>query len=371
LDGSHASLRPAAVDQATGSASWGEAVRTIATFVPLALLSSVRVLRFGSSLKIAGMAAAGDEDLEELLRVSTVDLARVVDARLAAGRWLARWPETRAVVFSTAAAGEAKVVDLAAQREGITTIDFVHGYATYGNLRTAWRSRSSISVSWTDEQAARYREMGSNQDSWGGYFPYQALPKRPSRARPRILVLLSYVQGYSPFPANRKYARRMGRAIRAMLSQVGDRADVRIRLHPMDRPEAWDEILGGDSRLQFSDEEHLAADLAGADLVVTSISSAYLEALLYDVPIYLDGRGFVVERNTIFAHVPSARWFSDGDELCRMVERFIDGLDDAGPEQALRQRCFGGSGTPRMPGDIVDALHATMNEPREHQNNTR
>ncbi len=343
---------PTAVGQVAAVTRVGDLLRLVGQWLPLSIRCVFAALESRDAATIAGMPALDPRDIVSLMRVATSDLLRVVEGHLATTRWLAAHPRARCVVFSMASFGEAKVADLAMQAAGLITADYAHGYVSEGNLRTTWRSHSTFHLAWTDEQAAQFRQLGTNRNNIGGCMPWTPVATPPRAGLPVVLV----VSGYSwdeVFIQNLKYGRRLARAVATLQESLRGRATVRVRLHPLQDRATWTSHFEGGEAPPLSDTPLLGDDLAGADIVIATLSSAFIEALLYRVPILVH-RGPPVERGSLFDQVPPERWFSAGAELVAKVESLLRTPRDTGPEERLIGLCFGETGAPRDVAAVLD-----------------
>jgi hypothetical protein len=356
LDGRFYPGRPDVVDQAAGSTEPLDLLRDLARWLPWSTRCVLGCLRHGRSFRVDGFVAALPGDLPGLLRLATEDLLRVIETRHAAERWLDRHPEARTVVFAQASLAEPKTVDVLAQRRGLTTVDYIHAHVGESDLRTAFRSRSTYLVAWTEQETVRFRRLGTNRHVVGGYLPRRRHERRPD-ARPRILAAPSYLQAGNRETQRRylKYARRLAQALRELAAHLGDRAEVVLRPHPLDDRQAWLGLLGGAASSgpapALSDERQYSADLGRSQIVILSNSSTIVEALAYDIPVLVQ-RGPVVEADSLVALVPAERIFVNGHELVERVDAILE-KPDLGPEHALRRACFGARGEP---ADILTLL---------------
>jgi hypothetical protein len=359
LDGRLFPGRPAAVDQAAGSTEPFDLLRDLAHWLPWSARSVLGCLRHGRSFRVNGAIAALPGDLPGLLRLATEDLLRVIETHRAAERWLARHPESRTLVFAQASLPEPKTVDVLAQRHGLTTVDYIHAHVGESDLRTAFRSRSTYLVAWTEQETVRFRRLGTNRHVVGGYLPRRRQERRPD-ARPRILAAPSYLQAGNRETQRRylKYARRLAQALIELAAHLGERAEVVLRPHPLDDRQAWRALLGGAAPSGpapvLSDERQYSADLGRSHIVILSNSSTIVEALAYDIPVLVQ-RGPVVEADSLVALVPPERSFASGRELIERVEAILQ-TPDLGPEHMLRQACFGPRGEPAEILTLLDRI---------------
>src|SRR5262249_34290871 len=124
------------------------------------------------------------------------------------------------------------------QRAGVTTVDCMHGYTGEQNVRMTVRTASTINLAWSEDQADRMRKVGTNREVLGGFAPLHRAKAEPRGSRPRILIAPNYLNlPYSP--QNQKYAHRFAALLAQGLPWLADRAEIRVRLHPLDDREIF------------------------------------------------------------------------------------------------------------------------------------
>ena len=357
LDGTVERLDASAVSQVVGAARIGDMLPILARWVPRTLRYAAAIARHWDDFTIAGLPVLREHDVPELMRLVSGDLYRTLDARAAAARFVRRHPQASLVVWSIVCFGEIKAPDLTLQRAGVTTVDLMHGYVTEGNLQSSWRTTCTYNLSWTLEQAEWISRLGTNQHYVGGFAPLTMTTPAGGRSdRRRILVLSSYM--WDPlFPSYAKFARRLARALTRWIGRVGERVEVRARLHPLDDINRWEKHFAPAQAPPRTIGTTLAEDLAWADLVIATPSSTAIDALLRGVPVLLH-RGPLLEPSTLFAGWPLERTFADADELERHAAPLLSGAANLDPEQALLRRCFGST---RRPRDAASFLIELLN----------
>lgn len=359
FDGTFASLRPAAIEQAAAVTSFFSLALSFFIWLPLACNSVFRAMIGAHCLRIGTMVGSVRTDLSFLLRIATRDLWRTIEAQRAAKKWLKTNSDIRRVVFNLAAPAEAKIVDLEAQRAGATTFDVPHGYPSEANIRTGYRTMSSYVLAWTNETAQRYAALGSNGHCLGGFMPQQRAVRTETQALPLVLILSGYVT-FQCFQQYEKYARRLAQAVAVATEALSERARFVVRLHPLADRAAWDSHFTGKAPT-LSRESRLSSDLANADIVITTMSSSFIEALLYEVPLLVH-RAPIIEPETIFSHVHAQRWFSEGQDLKGKLSALL-GSVDLTPEHQLSEMCFGPRRSPRVIADFLSQLGTREESP--------
>jgi hypothetical protein len=358
LDGSEIDCVPSAAAQVVGASNIRSLIQLLLTWSPVAIRGCAAAIRHFDDFSLRGIRVMRPNDLGSIIRICTSDLLRIIDAKFAAERWLAKCPSARVVVFSFAASGEAKAVDLVLQRSGVRTVDVPHGYAYEGNLRSDFRSVSTYRLAWTEEQAARVRALSTNEVVVGGFMPWKRQAAKPRcTGAVRVLIVSNYcwedVWGH-----NLKYSRRLAEAVKALQVAFGPRIQLRVRLHPLEDRATWERHFAPGESPPVSTRAYLGEDLANTDILVSSISSAILEGLLYDIPVLVH-RSVIFDPETIFRHIAPARWFGDGAELVGKIRHLIERGIDLEPERELKGLCFSTRTTPRDLLSFFEELDAS------------
>jgi hypothetical protein len=356
LDGTVERFDARAVGQVVGAATVAQMLPIVVRWLPRSIRFAMAVARRWDALAIGGLPALRERDVPDLMRVVGGDLYRTLDAAAAARRFAQRQPQARLVVWSIACFGEIKAPDVILQQRGVTTVDLMHGYVTEGNLQSSWRTTSTYNLSWTLEQAEWISRLGTNGHHVGGFAPLSTGAPGKRTARPRVLVLSSYM--WDPlFPSYAKFARRLADALTPWMQRLGDAIELRARLHPLDDVTRWENQFAPARAPTRTVGTTLAEDLAWADVVITTPSSSAIDALLRGLPVLLH-RGPLVEPHTLFATWPPERTFGDADELERRAAPLLAANVDLEPEKLLLRRCFGPS---RRPRDVASFLVDLLN----------
>jgi hypothetical protein len=341
-------FRPCAVDQVTGPTGWPETFAVLGRFLPLAAQSIMRVVRHGDTFRCGPVGASLPGDLAALVPAATHELLSLLEAEHATRRFIDRHPCARTALFGWAAVAPLQVVDRLLQRTGVTTIDYAHGVCYGLWMDTVWRSFATCYASWTAEEASRFARTGRHRLCEGGFVPQLASGRRLRGEHPRVLVLTNYFVRPLLLP---HLARRLTAALVALAEHLGGRASCVLRPHPSEDRDAWQHQLAG-SPVMLSSHERLADDLARADLVISTVSSAAIEALPFEVPILFHHPGRI-ERHSLWGrHLTEDRWFRDGGQLIRLVDALL-AKPDLGPERALAALAFGPT---RRPSKLIDLL---------------
>jgi hypothetical protein len=191
----------------------------------------------------------------------------------------------------------------------------------------------------------------------------RALPK--ARAAPPVapdaplpvLLLTNYLPrawGYDASWAEH-YQRPFFRAVQALAQEA--HVTLRWRPHPADDPDRVRELLAEWPALKRSPHRDLTDDLEWSALVVSSYSSAAIEAALYDRPVLVHE----VPRwdPSSFDAFSEERRFTTPTELVERTRPLVPLVRAADPrrldaEQALRERLFGPTGVPLGARSLLD-----------------
>jgi hypothetical protein len=190
------------------------------------------------------------------------------------------------VFFPHASLPSVAAADLTLQRFGATTCELVHGaFPDFSHCVTYAASLSTERIVFTELEAERMRVLVPTQRT--SVRPHR--PAAPLHTRPikRVLALTNYGHGY---------ALRRGASIeafqRAFFAALPEGLEIRWRPHPDDDPEVIGRAQRPGIELSFK-QRPLEADLAWADAVVSSVSTAIFEAqdaglpvFVHDVPLF-------------------------------------------------------------------------------------
>ena len=292
LDGTLARVRPIAVDQATGVTDWMAAFTVWRRWLSLLPGIVVRAARHARDMQVDGMSASLADDWRPLVRVACSDLLRALDAEAAAADFVSRHEPASLVVFSHAPPAEVRVVDELLQRSGVETVDYAHGYASEFNLRTHWRSISTYHLSWTQQEGRQFASLRTNRECLGGFMPRFAAATGRVHRRKRLLVATNYLVPWwivDGHVLQLKHARRLARITEALIVHFGDEFDVVLRPHPHEDRALWESLFTV-RRPLMSERKTFLEDVADADILVTTKTSAALEALTARSPYFFTAR---------------------------------------------------------------------------------
>lgn len=346
-------LEKISVDQAAGPESPAELART--------LWSSARsmarvVARFAREPRILSRGPLRMDlasHVGPLARLATQDLVRALTAAHAAARAADRSALSGSlVVFAASNLAESSAVDVAIQARGGQTIEFFHGAGAEG-----WVG--------TQESAARWRGVWTHADAIAierlGRKPLVAgMPRRlahrsrvPLTGPVKLLMLSNYVhrdfaiEGTFPYESFQRELLRLPALVRA---QVTGELQIRWRPHPADNPKAVARTFATLEQVERTPNPLLEADVEWADVIVSSMSTAVVEALFSGPPIFL-------HVPPEFWEVPNVRALSDeriffyAEEGARRVAACILAMRRgekavAEPEAAARRSYFGPTAKP-------------------------
>lgn len=301
-----------------------------------------------------------EDRIQGIARVLTIDVLRAHEAEAATAKLIASHDFSGSrILWPHASAPSVTVPDLMLQAAGATTIELVHGaFADRQGVVTYAFSASSIRATWTEVEARFLEPHMRGQRCVGGFVPRAAAVERLPRPKvSRILALTNYGAGVLG-PTVARFS-RLGycqqaffEALDAAVAASGREFEVVWRPHPADDERSFAAILKRYSYLTLSrGQRSLEADLEATDLVVSSWSSALVEALRHPVPVFVHTIPYY-EATGVFAAFDATRTFTTGQSLiagfnsCLLaVERNLPGSLAA--EQTLRTRFFGTSRSSR------------------------
>lgn len=348
--------RVGAVDQCVSATGLKELA---ASFVSAARVMGVATFRAAlAGPKLGPFALNGD--LQALARVLTIDVLRAEEARAATARLIARRSFSgTTIVWPHASAPSVGVPDLMLQKAGATTVELVHGaFADRQGVLTYAFSTPSVRATWTQAEARMLEPHTRGQRCFGGFVPRGPAVSRTARKIPqRVLALTNYGAGVlGPSVAHHSrlgYCQRaFFQALKAAVPALGYQVAVRWRPHPADHNDSFASILAGSPELELSrNVRSLEEDLESADIVVSSWSSALVEALRHPVPIFVHAIPYY-EGDGVLSAFDASRVFSTPDELVSGFQQYAKALKRNAstarePEAELRRRFFGPSGEPQ------------------------
>jgi hypothetical protein len=351
----------AAVDQGVSAMSWDELARVFSDVLALWPRIAARAAATPLMLPVNGRLVAAELDPFKLAKLLTLDVLRAREAwHAAAGLASRRRFAGATLAWSHENSPGDAVVDQRLQAAGATTIEICHGITELGQQLAHSASTTTVKALWTLPEAAALARHRPRQRCVGGYCP-RPLPRTVARpplgdGEPaRLLIISNYmVSSWGLDPRTYEaYQRPILRA--ALEAQARWPLTLRWRPHPADDPEWVARIAGELPGLERSSGE-LDADLRWCHVLVSSVSSSNLEALFYDVPVFVHeipawdhtwlesydrGRLFGREHTLVEQLAPCLELLRAGDP--RLLA----------PEQGMRRRLFGATGVPRSPGELV------------------
>lgn len=352
------------VDQCVSYETYGQAIAAIAGTLWAMARVCRQLARAGPELDLGPFRIKLRHHSRALAIMTTLDVLRAREAAAAASRFAHRrgcrgltiaWPHASMV--------SDVVPDLVLQGRGALTLDVGHGMnPDLQNVVNQGRTFATISLLWTAAEA-RYIAPFVRPRCLGGIAFRELAPRAvPRRKEPvRVLVLSNYALYYPGFHGHRftqiAFQEILLDALREAVSRSSFRLDLRWRPHPSDDPESIEQARRNFSAapLALSRGREFDEDLQWADVVVTSISSTVVEAVLYPVSVlihdipYYEGEAFI-------RSIPDCRRFRDERDLPFKLERAVrDALADSplAPEAEMRAAFFGESGTPSDIAHVV------------------
>jgi hypothetical protein len=311
-------------------------------------IAAARLARRGPFLEIGSHQIDMTGHARDLAKLLTIDLARASLADTATDETLRTYDfGGTLVLFCGAHASDVALVARKLQRAGAMTVDFAHGWS--GEL-----------MPFTSEVPCSYRCVWASSDAGGvqGRFliggmpvPHRApQPRGPSKTR--VLVLSNYAHrddvieqtGQDPYQDE----------LLELIQLRSEAYAFRWRPHPADRPESISRASEG-LPAEVSHGRPLAEDFGWADVVVSSISTAVLQALLVDVPVLVHLTPDVEDEPLVSPFAPSRTFFRalDGAAKLDTVVLQLRAPDVLDPERRARAILFGET---QQPLTLVDAL---------------
>jgi hypothetical protein len=377
--------RVVAVEQCAAVESFAELAANVVATTRVSARIARRLVVRGPATTLGPMPIDLGGDMRGLARLATIDVLRAREAAIATRRLLARRSFRDAlVVWPHSSLANVVVPDLITQSAGALTHDLVHGaLAEPMDFVTQARTHSSCTIWWTDaevEYVSRYLPGGH---AVGGYVPRAVSRResaRDSSAPLRILVISNYstpILGFGRALAfESHYQDALIDAVRRAGLEIGVPVALRWRPHPSDDSRRIQATLARCTeplRPELStSRDGLQDELAWADIVVSSISSSIIEALLHPVALYVHDIPRH-ERDVLMTLFDTSRRFANADELTPRLAAFArarqaHATDAFAPEDRLREKFFGPSRRPRDLGALLwpgGEASSTGGEPRE------
>jgi hypothetical protein len=330
--------------------SVGQFVRGCAMFTRNCAVATLRLTRRGPLLKLGSRELDLTPHVLGLAQLLTIDMARVCLADAATANVLRnREFVGTTVLFVGALLSDIALVVKRLHHAGATTIDFAHGW-------------SGEPVPFSAESAAKYRCVWAHTDTSDGDVRFLVggmpmpprLARSPGGPRVRVLVMTNYahrdeveVPGLGPYQDE----------VLDIIRCRSHRYVFRWRPHPADSPEAVSRSAEG-LPAELSRARPLAEDLAWADVVVSTISTALLHALLVDLPVLVhvtpDLEG--APQESPFSRDRTFFLASDGVEKLDAVVTALAAPDLLEPERRARTILFGETKAPSPLTEAVASL---------------
>ncbi|HZU82956.1 MAG TPA: hypothetical protein VE987_08575, partial [Polyangiaceae bacterium] len=316
--------------------------RAHAAFTRTCLAASIRLCRHGPWLRLGSRRLDMTGSEGRFAKLLTIDVARTCMADVAASAAARAHDFDGSVVLSAGShMSDVAVVMRRLQGAGAKTVDLAHG----------WPGEPEP---FTDEPPCDFRCVWSHTDTTGGPVRFlvggmpcpERLPRPPPRERPCVLVMTNYMHrddavyqnGYDPY-------------LDELLDVVRHRADryaFRWRPHPADRAKEVARAAEG-LPAEISRGRPLGEDLAWADVVVSTLSSAVPQALLAGRPVLVhftpdfDGSRQV----NVFAPRRTFLFARDGVEKLDAVVRALSDPSVLADDDAALACLFGDARAPR------------------------
>jgi hypothetical protein len=325
------------LDQIVGPESFGGFVRIAVRFFRAASGVMARTLRESPMVRRGVVQFDLRPHILPLVKLQTQDLFRAMSAEYAVKRFLRFHPvQGSRIVFAGCSLAAEVVADRLLQRGGAITVDFFH--ATAVNWVGAAETRSTLRVVWTHADIAANRSFGRKALLLGRR---RGPPRK--RARPvtsNILLMTNYVhrdvrvRDIHPW---KPFQDELLRVIPLIQRHFGGRFSFRWRPHPADATDAVKHAAEQLSDLELSIGSPLEDDLEWAHVVISAYSSAALEALEYDIPVFLHVRpDFLRAQDT--AMFDPARVYFYAAELIGPFTACVDLLDRGSPYSTMPER---------------------------------
>jgi hypothetical protein len=342
-----ADLRSCVVEQAVqprGTVAFARATlkslgasASVATRMALRSSPLRALVRDGGLVRVAKQAAAA----------ASLDVARSVLAEQAAREVVERHDFSgRVVAFNAVNAAGYTSVEWVFRHAGATTVEHTHGSGGnefYGGSE----SSAEYQCIWTQPESEAF--AADRKLLLGGMPEVMKLRSRVPTVPRRVLLLSNYVHrdrlhAAAPFEPFQDELLRVPALLRA---KFGDDLEFRWRPHPADEDAA---IARGHARVPFvvlSRGRSLAQDLDDCDVLISTQSTALVEAVVGDVPFFahlIPGAGLT--------WVPPERLFFHADELVPRFTEWVEALRREDPQadeptRRARRALFGDTGHPR------------------------
>lgn len=329
------------VDQVSMLETTYDFLAMLPKFVWNAAIAAFRIIRSNEVPADTGIGPALVAHSGSLALLTTQDVFRVMAAGIATRRFISRTPvKGNKVIFSASDS----IADVLLRNAGATTIELFHGSGA--DWIGSSENFSSLRCVWSNADALGYSRFGRRTRVFSPIGRRRVL--RPARRTENVLLLSNYMHRDTcvggRFP-HLPLAKEMLATIEGIRAAYPSRFSFRWRPHPADEVGCVKRLHATMDRLELSFGVPLAEDLAWADVVIASYSTAAIEALSSGIPVFhhLTPRyGNSFERHCYC----DSRVFFWSSELIPRFMQCIAALDvrdgDAlRPEQDAWERLFG------------------------------
>ena len=353
-----------AVDQCAAAENVSDLAENMVSTAQAVARIARRLARGGPRLTLGSLTVDLTRDLAGLARLATFEVLRAREAALATRALVARRSfKGQTIVWPHASIANVVVPDLMLQAAGATTLDLVHGaLAAPIDFITHARTHCSYTVWWTESEVRYIEPYLPWQRMVGGYVPRviaernASVHRAPGERPLRVLVLSNY-SSHNQEEVHLEDSNQdaLLESVSAATRACGEKLELRWRPHPYDDRGLVDASLArwtGDVPLTLATApDGLQVELAWADIVITSISSSIVEAILHPVAVFVHDVP-AHESGVLMSLFDASRRFGDAADLTsrfgRLVEQFkADDPARLSSEDALRESFFGPSRRPR------------------------
>lgn len=295
--------------------------------------------------------------LRPLAALATIDVLQVTAVSAAVAEAGTRYDfDGVPVVFASVGGVDTATADRLLSTAGATTVNFVHG--ALGDMWAGQNENcSDVMMVWTEADLRSCRKQGS----FGAVLPIggqSPLPAKSGRRR-NVLFITSYLHhdwAQAGFPW-RPFLVEILRCRDVISALDPERFQFRWRPHPSDVADALAQVSAQFPGLPKSAGTTLREDVEWADFVIMYPSTATLDALDADVPVFLQVAPSMRRLPEVEAADPKRVFFRAEDlrEPFRELLSALD-LDPVGalePERALRAAILGEH---QSPDDILAFL---------------
>ena len=312
-----------------------EALSDFARSIAIGLARSVRALAaLSSSPSIRLPSVRFSPSAQDLVRWATIDVLRATLGQAAARSLLMGVPmHGRTVIFAASNNAATAPVNLALRDAGAITVEHPHGSCADG-WSAGSDNASSIRLVWAQPDAT---SAGPRVRTLLTGMPVRfELPPRERRAT-RILLMTSYVHrdsesslgsagGASRFPLLVFQAEMLDLIPRLRDGQPA-KLVFRWRPHPADNQAEVARAVELLDDVELSRGRPLQEDAAWADIIVSSNSTAVVEALFAGVPVFAH---LLAEQSGIPAtsYLAAERIFYHAEDGARRIREWLDAYGD-------------------------------------------